>query len=290
MNYQQLQKIYPEATLHPFPAEDEKTFYSIPSNQGFLWIPIEKLSTSEKQLLSLLTINKEIKDNASHHSWYNALFLEKAAPVSEGSYRIIQVEFHGTHDLLSSDWDKEIRNMLPEIVDSFFVTEKYGLLIERKSQQALTKEELEGLFLALDGDFNVYTRLFVGPFHVYDQEFSSLLKEEEMIFSKFLERNSQTKCCDLGMATIPYFADRFGSESYLMQKLYNDWFDEDMNEIIVFLWKNQGNVSSAAKDLFMHRNTLQYKIDKFQAKTGLNLKDMNDLFLGNFLVTTFAIF
>jgi len=72
-----------------------------------------------------------------------------------------------------------------------------------------------------------------------------------------------------------------------MQALYESWFDEDVPEIIESLWNNQGNVSSAAKDLFMHRNTLQYKIEKFQTQNITNLKKMNDLFLCYLLVVSF---
>ena len=77
-------------------------------------------------------------------------------------------------------------------------------------------------------------------------------------------------------------------DSYLMRTLYYHWFgEEDLSEIITNLWKNQGNVSSTAKDLFMHRNTLQYKLDKFQQVTHCNLKNMDDLFLCYLLISAF---
>ena len=53
----------------------------------------------------------------------------------------------------------------------------------------------------------------------------------------------------------------------------------EMKEVIHALWKNQANVSSTAKDLFMHRNTLLYKMEKFQQRFDLNLKELNDLLM-----------
>ena len=53
--------------------------------------------------------------------------------------------------------------------------------------------------------------------------------------------------------------------------------DTDIQPIISALWKNQGNISSTAKDLFMHRNTLHYRLEKFFEQTGLSLKKMDDL-------------
>ena len=52
--------------------------------------------------------------------------------------------------------------------------------------------------------------------------------------------------------------------------------DTDIQPIISALWKNQGNISSTAKDLFMHRNTLHYRLEKFLNKLAYLLK-MDDL-------------
>ena len=58
----------------------------------------------------------------------------------------------------------------------------------------------------------------------------------------------------------------------------------EMEEIISVLWKNLGNISSTAKSLFLHRNTLKYKIEKFQEQTGFNLKEANDLLFCHLLL------
>ena len=55
--------------------------------------------------------------------------------------------------------------------------------------------------------------------------------------------------------------------------------------LIISLYGNiEGNISSTAKELFMHRNTLQYRIDKFYDQTNLSLKNMDDLVLAYLLV------
>ncbi|WP_052077226.1 helix-turn-helix domain-containing protein [Tetragenococcus muriaticus] len=72
-----------------------------------------------------------------------------------------------------------------------------------------------------------------------------------------------------------------------MQSLFSEWFESEFIQMIAALWKTQGNLSSAAKELFMHRNTLQYKVDKFQQQTKTNLKKMDDLV---FMLSTNTIF
>jgi DNA-binding PucR family transcriptional regulator len=57
-------------------------------------------------------------------------------------------------------------------------------------------------------------------------------------------------------------------------------FTEDpelFTTIKVFL-ENNLNASLTAKKLYIHRNTLQYRIDKFIEKTGVQLKDFYGAF------------
>ena len=50
--------------------------------------------------------------------------------------------------------------------------------------------------------------------------------------------------------------------------------EDEVKELIEALWDAHGNVSKASQKLFLHRNTLQYRIDRFAEQTGLNVKDM----------------
>uniref|UniRef100_UPI00403F6067 helix-turn-helix domain-containing protein n=1 Tax=Candidatus Enterococcus willemsii TaxID=1857215 RepID=UPI00403F6067 len=279
------QQIYPEATIHAH-ATDDTSFFSLPVETNFLWISKENLSASEQRLLTTLTKEQKPVISNSKHPWYSALFQGKQAPVTNGRYRIIQVTFQSL-GTLSDSWSEEIKSLLPALVDYFFLTETSCILVEAYSEQVLSAEELEGVFLALDGDFDTYTRLFVGAFYPYDREFTRLLQEEKELFQTEITYNKQAKCFDLGQSVIRFFAEHAVSDSYMMRCLYTNWFEDDIVAIIIALWNNQGNISSTAKELFMHRNTVQYQIDKFQKRTLLNLKKMNHLFLCYLLVMTF---
>ena len=48
--------------------------------------------------------------------------------------------------------------------------------------------------------------------------------------------------------------------------------------IITFLENNQ-NISLAAKELFLHRNTLTQRLDKFNRITSFDLKQFKDAYL-----------
>lgn len=287
MNQQKLQEIYPNAFVHAFPTIDEN-YLSIAIENSFLWIPQKDLTKTEKKLLQAISISTSyVPLLDKEYSWYDSLFSNKPAPENKGNFRLIQVEFQGFENNELTTLQKEINTILPHTVELLFLSKNYGVIIESFSEDALTVEELEGVFLALDSDFNSYTRLFSGGFHSFEKDFTRLFYEEEQLFLYGLKHNTKNKVFDIASSSIQFFIYHDVTKSYLMQSLFSEWFDPEIIQIIAVLWKMQGNVSSAAKELFMHRNTLQYKVDKFEQRTKLNLKKMDDLFLGYLLVLTF---
>ena len=48
--------------------------------------------------------------------------------------------------------------------------------------------------------------------------------------------------------------------------------DEELMSTITAFFENSLNTSVTSKATFMHRNTLNYRLDKVQKLTGLNLK------------------
>lgn len=55
-----------------------------------------------------------------------------------------------------------------------------------------------------------------------------------------------------------------------------DSFDEEMITTINKFFENNLNVSETSRQLFIHRNTLVYRLDKLQASTGLDLRVFED--------------
>ncbi|OJG80289.1 hypothetical protein RV14_GL000658 [Enterococcus ratti] len=130
----------------------------------------------------------------------------------------------------------------------------------------------------MDADFAITTQAFVGTFHFPTQNFSNLFSEERKLFleeKNFFALHGGTM--SLPEVALHYYTkDKLSDNSFILgyQKMIAD---ADMEEIIVVLWKNLGNISSAAKSLFLHRNTLKYRIERFQELSGFNLKQANDL-------------
>lgn len=62
-------------------------------------------------------------------------------------------------------------------------------------------------------------------------------------------------------------------KSTILKKIEDD--DEMIRTLEMFLQYNL-NVSETAKKMYMHRNSLQYRIDKFIAETGVNVQNFED--------------
>ena len=55
-----------------------------------------------------------------------------------------------------------------------------------------------------------------------------------------------------------------------------DEFDEETLGTIYKFFENSLNVSETSRQLFIHRNTLVYRLDKLQKSTGLDLRVFED--------------
>lgn len=56
-----------------------------------------------------------------------------------------------------------------------------------------------------------------------------------------------------------------------------DYIQEEMHKTIEALLKNDLNMGETAKELFIHRNTLSYRLDKINKDLGLNLREPADV-------------
>lgn len=111
------------------------------------------------------------------------------------------------------------------------------------------------------------------------------IKEFELEYSIIKE-----KLANVVNEVYDYKSLLFESSKLIIDKKINDLIlknysnDEDMKKIILGLMDANLNVSKAASNLFMHRNTLIYKLDKFYEITGYDVRNFNDAyFIGKIL-------
>ena len=101
----------------------------------------------------------------------------------------------------------------------------------------------------------------IGLSHLYPQE-SGVYEHRRLLLERFLFQTPPDMAAG-------YYSQLFNRKT---AKLLN----EDMlNTITVFLEKDL-NLSDASRELFIHRNTLVYRLDKVQKQLGLDLRKFHD--------------
>lgn len=71
------------------------------------------------------------------------------------------------------------------------------MIVEKQDGANLPIEDLDGLFVALDMDFDCYSQLFVGPFHHPRHDFTTLWTSESALFKNELKTKTTSKSMDL---------------------------------------------------------------------------------------------
>lgn len=273
MKMDKLLALYPQAQKKNSPAS-EADILSFAIDDAFIWIKQDSLSQQETSLLKALfpVINDQKK-----HPWYQYLFKD-ASCVQEKSFRLIQLHVESKGEFLKKEWQDTILELFRYSSDFFFYTDTDALLVEQINRDYLDATEINGIFLSLDADFDTTTSVFVGSFHSPGTDLVPFFAEERKIF--LTEQNNlytHSRTFSMQDVALHYYTKDTVKDSKLIKSYIELIKQNEMEVIIQELWNELGNVSSAAKTLFLHRNTLKYRIEKFQEQSGFNLKKANDL-------------
>lgn len=283
MTIEELIELYPTGKIQQTKATNK--WLSLPIAGEYFIISKDTLQKSEIRLLEKLFPSTESFVDSKKHPWYTYLF-DQVAIESEGIFRVIHFQIKKPKEFLQLEWENSIKEIFPNFEDFFFTSENDGILIEKYDKNQYSLEEIQSIFLTLDADFDSSTMVFVGSFFQSNQDFANLFHEEQHIFKEEAEKLRGKATFSLSDVALHYFTKEAMSQSQIIQTFTRQLvLTREIQQIILALWHNQGNISSTAKDLYMHRNTLHYRLEKFSEQTGLSLKRMDDLVFCYLLIT-----
>ena len=99
------------------------------------------------------------------------------------------------------------------------------------------------------------------------------------ILRTFYEERLEAGYSSLGLGRLVYSINKEDCEAFLEEYFGEekkvDLTEEELLTVNKFFEKNL-NISETARDLFMHRNTLVYHLEKLQKKTGLDIRRFDD--------------
>ena len=253
--------------------------------QAHQWLLLkeEELTEREKQLISWLGGEEEVAPNP----WYQYLIDGKGeAPQVIKKMQLVYCHIsHSTAEGTAS-WLEMMQTLLPNFRAVLQLSGQDYVLILDQEQSLAVADILKDTVSAMEYDFNIRLSILVGQVWTESKvgKVSPVIRAEQAVFRAWIReghqgvyRFSQLYLWGIEQADL----DLTPIKASLHQLIESQ---DQLQDIIVALWDNGAVVTKAAQQLYLHRNSLQYKIDKWEELTGLQLKNLTDLALCYHLV------
>ena len=259
---------------------DKEGYLSLPlSNYQWLLLEEASLSEREKQLVALLTKQEQ---TISLNPWYNYLIEGKGqAPQNFKKLQLVYCHLSYFQQENLTSWLEMMGTLFPNCQTVLQVGAQDYIFVLQQDKYTSVRSILMDTLEAVEYDFGVRLSIMLGQVwsQTGHQALSDLIKAERDLFKNWWRQGHQgfhtfsqlylwsmgEKMVDLGLI-----------KDYLHQMIVNQ---DQIQEIILSLWENSAVLTKTAQQLYLHRNSLQYKIDKWAELTGLQLKELTDLTL-----------
>ena len=255
----------------------ETDMITVPYKKSWLQIPKADLTERELAFLQLLLEEEAWQEKKS--PWASFLLGDSQ----------VQPEQYLTYQFLHIQHSQDLSQDLLQLLGDLLMGQVALIQTERNRTALLLVEDQGGDFLLLlrellatiESDFGLSLEVFLGnSWSQLDSEsLPSIFQAEMALFTDFIAGHSSEKVQSFSKIMLWALSNNRGGgifkeklKSYLSQQ-------SEMVDVIHALWESHGNQVQAAQMLYLHRNSLQYKMDKFQRLSGLNLKKLDDLAL-----------
>ena len=270
---------FPDGKILDQPVDKEDYLCLSLSNNQWLLLEEASLSEREKQLVSLLTQQEQ---TISLNPWYGHLIEGKGqAPQTFKKIQLVYCHLSYFQQENLSSWLDMMRTLFPNYLTTIQVGAQDYLFVLQQDKYISVRSILSDTLEAVEYDFGLRLSIMLGQVWSQNthQSLSELIKAERELFKTWWRQGHQ------GVQTFSQlYLWRLG-EKQVDLRIIKDYLrqliqDQDqIQEIILSLWDNSAVLTKTAQQLYLHRNSLQYKIDKWEELTGLQLKDLTDLTL-----------
>jgi hypothetical protein len=256
--------------------KDAMTTTYNPSDASFEWFQTElrqtfgilktSLDDKERELLSSLFHPIKIIDENNYTSaqrrWFDFLFTNTQTLQSPLPAKQTTLRFYYFYLKQPIDEKQSFEEAVHGIINSdliIWLSYTHGIIIDEKPTTIFEVELLKEISDMLTADFYVEPYLYIGQLHKNDGELKSKFSLEQSCFQTLYQSADRKKALTFSEA-LPLL---------IMKEAIED--KELLQTIEAFLLANL-NASSTAKKLFIHRNSLQYRLEKLLEKTGLDIR------------------
>ena len=277
-----LRELFPEAVVNQR-EEMGQGWLSQPLGDQFIHFPIESLSQREQALLDLQEPQSALQASGED-AWHQFLVQKKGGlPTKLEGVQLLYLE-HGFP--LSSDLLDLFYGLFPHLTALVELSSTRTVLVLDQTTPFEVETLVQDILPAVENDFGTKLTIFFGNSwtKLQAEELRQVFDSEYQLFSDFvpLKGSEQT----ISFAKMALWARSGQLNLGVIPEKIRHYIDDskDMADIIEAMWSSQTNLVQTAQKLFMHRNSLQYKLDKFHSLSGLNLKNLDDLAFCHLLI------
>ena len=273
-------KWFPQGRLQSNPnANENEVAIPISSNQ---WLLLKKssLTQREQELISLLLEKESAFDGGP---WYDYLVHNRGKmPQNVQKLQFVHCHlFHYENETIGS-WLEMMRTILPNRIADFQLSSQDYIFVLDQTRLVPVKDVLRDTLSAIEYDFSLTLTIQIGQIWplIFEESYSELFQAEHTLFVKWWKQVQHSNVYSFSQLFLWGIGQKDFILPILTKKLHQLIESQDqLVDIIAALWENTAVVTKAAQQLYIHRNTLQYHIDKWEELTGLQLKDLTDLTL-----------
>jgi len=264
------------------PSSDHYWFHSTAEKPLWISIPKEHITEDQLDLLKNLLQYVDIDHQTASLSgkalaWSDFLFHGGTIPQSAADeVRFIQFQLQGKN-IETEEINEALKGFFPDHT-ILWMKDSYGMIMEEKKEIIENADELQSISATLESDFFMKIAFYLGKFQTVSEQLPDHFRNEKQVFHEVIKLTNRREVFTFEKAFPMLLATQL--PAHLQEILANSILEpfrddkELMATIRTFLESNS-NVSLAAKKLYVHRNTLQYRLEKFTEKTGVQLKDFD---------------
>ncbi len=281
---EKLKNLYKDSFIISHSGGDPSYIWFIADTGIHFGIKKDAISEKEVALLGTLFELYELESNAQtteQSLWSQFLFTTEATNTPESSFKRCRfVHFKISKPIIDlQNFELAVKALFPSEVIIVWENGQQGTFIEKINQDSMIEYyNLEDVIEIFASDFYIDVHIFLGNVYEITSNLPTKFHFERNGFNiafKYLHKQRVFSLQDIIPLVILESIDTSSKNniSFIIEETFNEE-KEQLETIKVFLESNL-NVTLAAKKLYMHRNSLQYRIDKFIEKTGIDIKNFN---------------
>ncbi|APH06088.1 PucR family transcriptional regulator [Bacillus weihaiensis] len=273
---------------------NDSTYEWFQTESGDLFgIQKNRLSSSEKTLLaSLFKPIESTQQQAlspSQQKWHDYLFSDDN-PSSPLASKEKSLRFYYFYLKEAIEDKQSFDEAVTGIVDSeliLWLSSSHGVIVEEKPSATFDDQSLKILIDTLTSDFYVEPSFYIGQLQKNDQQLRLKFSLEQQCFQVFHQSSQREKVSNFYEALPLIILHTQGkvNKQLLSNHLIEALEDKELLHTIEAFLQSNLNASSTAKRLYIHRNSLQYRLEKLLENTGLDIRTFSNAAFINLAIT-----